>query len=71
MISTSNNDYLPYDGFTKSEEEAYFIEVCGRIIENPRFYLDNLERLFVFRMSVKERFYGHGGRKTGQKQKPI
>lgn len=33
------------------EERAYFSEVCDRIISNPRFYLDHLEELSVFRVS--------------------
>jgi hypothetical protein len=33
---------------TEEEEKKYFIEVCERIIANPRFYLDNLDDLHVF-----------------------
>lgn len=36
---------------SKDEERAYFNEVCDRIINNPRFYLDNLDDLSVFRCS--------------------
>lgn len=34
-----------------NEEHCYFDEVCTRIINNPRFYLDNLNELNVFRVS--------------------
>lgn len=33
------------------EEKAYFYEVCDRIIANPRFYLENLDELSVFKVS--------------------
>ena len=32
----------------REDEKAYYQEVCSRIIANPRFYLDNLEDLYVF-----------------------
>jgi hypothetical protein len=36
---------------TLEQEKQYFNDVCDRIIKNPRFYLDNLESLSVFRVS--------------------
>jgi len=38
-------------GFTKEEEHKYFEEVLRNIYARPRFYLDNLENLPVFRVS--------------------
>lgn len=38
--------------FMPSEEEhAYYEEVLRRVIHNPRYYLDNLDELSVFRVS--------------------
>lgn len=45
----SNDDYLGYI-MTPSEEEQYFFDTCDRIIANPRFYLDHLNELYVFRI---------------------
>jgi hypothetical protein len=36
------------------EEKAYYQEVLQRIINNPRYYLDNLDDLYVFRVSFIE-----------------
>jgi hypothetical protein len=33
------------------DEYNYFYEVCDRIISNPRYYLDNLDELYVFKVS--------------------
>jgi hypothetical protein len=33
---------------TEEEEKEYFFDVCDRVISNPRYYLDNLDDLFVF-----------------------
>lgn len=38
---------------TKGEERAYVEEVYERVIANPRFYLDNLENLDMFRTRFK------------------
>jgi hypothetical protein len=38
----------------KAEEKAYYDEVLERVIHNPRFYLDNLDDLSVFRVSFIE-----------------
>jgi hypothetical protein len=35
----------------KLEERKFFEEVCDRIIKNPRYYLDNLDELYVFKVS--------------------
>jgi len=35
----------------KEDEREYFNEICDRIIRDPRFYLDNLERLDTFVVS--------------------
>lgn len=40
-----------YKFMTPAEEAAYFHDVCELIINNPRYYLDNLETLNVFRVS--------------------
>lgn len=34
-----------------SEERCYYEEVLNRIIKNPRYYLNNLDRLHTFRVS--------------------
>jgi len=38
-------------GFTKEEEHAYYLEVLRNVYARPRYYLDNLENLSVFRVS--------------------
>lgn len=38
-------------GFTTVEEHKYYDEVLLRVINNPRFYLDNLDKLDVFDVS--------------------
>ena len=35
----------------KELEKEYYYEVLDRVIANPRFYLDNLDKLDVFRVS--------------------
>jgi hypothetical protein len=40
-----------YMFMSKDEEREYFNNVCDRVINNPRYYLDNLETLNVFRVS--------------------
>ena len=45
----SNDDYLGAL-MSPKEETDYFYEVCDRVISNPRFYLDNLDKLYVFRI---------------------
>lgn len=39
---------------TREQEEAFYEEVLQRVILNPRFYLDNLDDLHVFRLSWVE-----------------
>lgn len=39
---------------TRDEEEAYYDEVLTRVVNNSRFYLDNLDELSVFRVSFKK-----------------
>ena len=36
---------------TADQERAYYTQILNKVIDNPRFYLDNLERLDVFRVS--------------------
>jgi hypothetical protein len=36
------------------EQKAYHAEVLERVIKNPRFYLDNLDKLSVYRVSFIE-----------------
>jgi hypothetical protein len=36
---------------TIEEQREYYDEVLTRVINNPRFYLDNLEELDVFKVS--------------------
>lgn len=38
---------------TSEEERRYVDEVYARVIRNPRFYLDNLEKLDMFRTRFK------------------
>lgn len=38
--------FMEYD-----EEQAYYHEILERVIKNPRFYLDHLDELSVFRVS--------------------
>lgn len=33
------------------EQKVYYSEVLERVFRNPRFYLDNLDELSVFRVS--------------------
>jgi hypothetical protein len=40
-----------YEFMSDTDEHAYFTEVCERVIRNPRFYLDHLDELYVFRVS--------------------
>lgn len=45
--------------FVKNAEKDFYNEVLDRVINNPRFYLDNLDKLAVFdtcflRKSVKK-----------------
>lgn len=48
------------------DEKNYYYKVCGQIIHNPRFYLDNLESLHVFTVS----FINYNKRK-GKKPKAL
>ena len=41
---------------TKEEEKSWFFDCCQRVIENPRWYLDNLEYLSVFTVHIKDIF---------------
>ena len=52
-------DKLPdiYEDITIEEEHLMYDEVCQRIINNPRFYLDNLDNLWVFRTSFISYYY--------------
>jgi len=38
------------------EEREWFFDCCQRVINNPRFYLDNLDRLCTFRVGIKKIF---------------
>ena len=52
----------------KEDELSYFNEVCDRIIKNPRFYLDNLDKLDTFVVSFIH--YGKS-RKCNKEQKAL
>lgn len=38
-------------GFTLEQEKEFYNEVLSRVYSNPRFYLDNIDKLSVFRVS--------------------
>lgn len=40
------------------EERNYYEEVLQRVIQNPRYYLDNLDELYVFRCSFINYYQG-------------
>lgn len=40
-----------YPEMTAEEEQEFFDEVCYRVIHNTRWYLDNLDDLWVFEVS--------------------
>lgn len=48
---------------TLAEEKEYYEETLNRVISNPRFYLDNLDELYVYRVSFINYEY--------QKPKPL
>ena len=50
-LSEYDLDNKLWHWMTLEEERAYYEEVCQRVINNPRFYLDNLDDLYVFRCS--------------------
>ena len=35
------------------EQKSWFDDCCNRILENPRFYLDNVEKLATFRVQKR------------------
>lgn len=39
------------DVMTKEQERIYYESVLERVIENPRFYLDNLDTCDIFKVS--------------------
>lgn len=41
---------------SKEEEKSWFFDCCHRIIANPRWYLDHLDNIPVFRVKIKEIF---------------
>lgn len=43
--------HLKNTGMSIDEEREYYFTVLDKVIANPRFYLDNLEALHVFRCS--------------------
>jgi len=49
---------------SKEEEKAYYYKVCGQILHNTRYYLDNLESLNTFTVS-----FINYGKKKGRKRK--
>ena len=51
MMNNYNRENKLSEFMTIEEEHAFFYEVCDRIIANPRFYLDNLDGLSVFKCS--------------------
>lgn len=58
---------------SKEEEDAYFAEVLERVARDPRWYLDNLSELSVFRVRFenykpKKKLFKQ---KTGGKKKPL
>jgi len=40
-----------WEWMTYEEEKEYYAEILERVIANPRYYLDNLDDLYVFRVS--------------------
>lgn len=55
-----------YPDMTDEEEQEFFNEVCFRVIHNTRWYLDNLDDLWVFEVS-----WGNYTQKRRIKPKPL
>lgn len=41
---------------TPEEEKSWFFDCCQRVISNPRWYLNNLDKLQVFSVHIKHIF---------------
>lgn len=54
MNSNYDNENRLWYFMTAEEEHAYYNEVLDRVIANPRYYLDNLDTLFTFRVSFRK-----------------
>lgn len=50
-LGTSN--YLNYSGFSKEEQSEIYEKQLNDIIENTRWYLDNLHYLVEYRVTYK------------------
>jgi hypothetical protein len=55
---TNKLDNASYELILDNEEEerAWFYDCCNRVINNPRWYLDNLDYLPTFRVKYKQLF---------------
>lgn len=50
-------DNASYDIILDSgEEKVWFDDCCNRIMQNPRFYLDNLDKLATFKVNYTKMF---------------
>jgi hypothetical protein len=57
-----NNNHLIDNGYTLEEQEKLYDELLQDVIDNPRWYLDNLHSLRTFRVSWVA--YGKGRSKN-------
>ena len=51
-------DNANYEIILESDEEerSWFFDSCNRVLENTRWYLDNLDRIPTFRVNIKKLF---------------
>jgi hypothetical protein len=49
----NGSNYLGDSGYSKEEQFKIYNEQLDEIIKNPRWYLDNLEYMVEYRVSVK------------------
>jgi uncharacterized protein YdiU (UPF0061 family) len=54
----SNIDNAEYEIVLESleEQKSWFFDGCRRVMENPRWYLDNLDKIPTFRVKITEIF---------------
>lgn len=45
------NNHLRENGFTMAEEESLYERQLRELLENPRWYLDNLDNMREYRLS--------------------
>ena len=71
-----NNNWLKENGYSKEQEADVYDSQLQDVIDNPRWYLDNLTYLKEYRVSWKN--YSSKGTKTAtiplklvNKQKPL